>query len=211
MLPIMNPPTMRPIQRSERDCEGRFLFKARENSLRSRLFKNKIAKKATPISKVSDRIGAVLRRVRRNMAASNRSFINDLGKVINEQRVSRKLAFRKMVLALPTLEDKLNEIEDRYNRYYPLEQISARDLDGVAYWPPVGDAERRKFLSVLTVRVNEYIQTNDDKDCHETISLPGEYVALLKYCDAVQDPDLRSIGVGGLHGSWCVWPQGDSK
>lgn len=174
-------------------------------------WRSKITKKATPISKVSDRTGAVLRRIRRNMAASNRSFINDLGKVINEQRVSRKLAFRKMVFALPTLEDKLNEIEDRYNRYYPSEQISVRDLDGVAYWPPVGGAERRKFLSILTARVNEYIHENDDKGCHETISRPEEYVALLKYCDAVQDPDLRSIGVGRLHGSWCVWPQGDSK
>lgn len=82
-------------------------------------------------------MGAILRHVPANMAASSRSLINDLGKVINEQRVSRKLTFRKMVLALPTLEGKLIEVEDRYNRYYASEHISARDMDGVAYWPLV--------------------------------------------------------------------------
>ncbi|ODM20168.1 hypothetical protein SI65_05156 [Aspergillus cristatus] len=184
----MIPLTTRPFHRSK-NRRLEFLRKKREDLLGSGLFKNKATKHVS--RGVSDRMGTILRQVRK--VASNRSFINDLTRVINDQEVSRKMAFRKMVHALPTLEDKLNEIEAYYNRFYPAEQIKAKDLDGVGYWPPVDGTERKKFLSLLMVRVNEYIQDNDDKDCHETIRLPEEYVGLLEHCDAVQDPHLRSI------------------
>lgn len=48
---------------------------------------------------------------------------------------ARSLRFNrhKMDLVLPTLEDKLHEIEDCYNRYYSTEHIKNADLDGVAY------------------------------------------------------------------------------
>lgn len=120
-------------------------------------------KKATPIHKnLSDGMHAVLLHYCKSMMANSHSYISDLGKGVNEQQVSQKLVFRKMVLALPTLEDKLEEIGDRYNRHRPSEQIGPKDLDEVAYWPLVGCAKKRKSLSVLTARMNEYIQGNDD-------------------------------------------------
>lgn len=113
---------------------------------------------------------------------------------------ARSLGFnhRKMDLVLPTLEDELLEIEDCYNRYYSTKHIRNADLDGMAYWPPVDGAKRRKFLLVLTTKVNEYVQENDDKNCYETISLLGEHMALLEHCGVVQDSDLRLISVGGV-------------
>lgn len=183
--------------------------------MRSNFIKKKITKKRTMATTVSsemiNRMGAVLTTFRKSMAASNRAFIRDLAKVINEQRMPRTWAFRKMVLALPTLEAKLNKIKCYYNPDYPAEMIEDRDLDGVSDWRPVLPEKRKKLLSRLTARINDRIQLDDDNRHHRTYYLPEEYRALLHHYDAVQDPNLRSIGVGGLHGSQCVWPRGESK
>lgn len=45
--------------------------------------------------------------------------------------------------------------------------------------------------------MNKYIQENDDKNCHETISL-GEHMALLEHCSPVQESDIDRCGWSGL-------------
>lgn len=69
----MIPPTTRPFH-----CPKNGLLEPlreeREDFLCSGLFKNKATKRVS--RGISDRMGAVLREVRKSMVASNRSFIN---------------------------------------------------------------------------------------------------------------------------------------
>lgn len=69
---------------------------------------------------------------------------------------------------------------------------------------------REEFLALLSRKVNEY-NIQGDSVCFDgfqyPLRLPEEYVALLHYCDAVRDPDLRMIDVGGLYKSkWSKRP-----
>lgn len=82
------------------------------------------------------------------------------------------------------------------------------------YLPPVSEEKREELFAALSDSVNEYI-CEEEGDCDHSdfapLPLPEEYMALLQYCDAIRDPDLRVINPGGLFGTWCVWPEYESE
>lgn len=62
--------------------------------------------------------------------------------------------------------------------------------------------------------MNDYIREEEGyggDDDFEPSPLPEEYMALLHYCDSIQDPDLRVINPGGLFGTWLIWPKYESE
>lgn len=146
-------------------------------------------------------------RFRKRMVTSNRAYLRDIAQVIDGRNLSPKRAMGKMINALPTVGYMIKDFDSPQTA---AEAIPDTDLDGVSDFQPVSSEKRERFLALLSQKVNGYIQERGG-DSEQTLCLPEAYMALLCHCDAVQDPDLRVIDVGGLHGTWCIWPEDESR
>lgn len=146
-------------------------------------------------------------RFRKRMVTSNRAYLRDIAQVIDGRNLAPRRAMREMINALPTVGFQIQYFDSPRTA---AEAIPDTDLDGVSDFQPVPVETRERFLALLSQKVNGYIQEQGG-DGEQTLCLPEAYMALLCHCDAVVDPDLRVIDVGGLYGTWCIWPEYESK
>lgn len=150
-------------------------------------------------------MGIVVQQYRERMIFSNRAFLYDLVTVLEERNYHHKRALKRLISAMPAISD--SDWKNLESPRIAIEGIPDEKLDGF-YLPPAAPEKREEFFILLSEKVNDYIREQEqDSNDAPLVSLPEEYMALLHFCDAIQDPDLRLEYPGGVFGTWCIWPE----
>jgi hypothetical protein len=77
-------------------------------------------------------------------------------------------------------------------------------LDGPS-GPSMSLGEQEDYLRRLKDHINIVFERDTD-DTDNLLDIPDDYVALLRFCNGVYNPDLRYLSLPGIHGTDCLSP-----